>query len=118
MLSNLCFLVQLLDACVNNCGKTFQLEVASRDFDSELKKLVAKWQSGDKVGDRIRNLIKKWSDAEFKADAQLSLMTSLYSRLRQEGIDFSTQSEPLPKVLFITNNFFVFTSNLFLNIPS
>ncbi|XP_014291611.1 signal transducing adapter molecule 1 [Halyomorpha halys] len=89
--------VTLLDACVNNCGKTFQLEVASRDFDSELKKLIAKWQCGDKVGDRIRNLIKKWSDAEFKADAQLSLMTSLYSRLRQEGVDFSTQSEPPPK---------------------
>lgn len=89
--------ITLLDACVNNCGKTFQLEVASRDFDTEIKKLVTKWSSGDRVGDKARNLIKKWSEAEFKTDPQLSLMTSLYSRLKQEGVDFSTMPEPQSK---------------------
>lgn len=36
------YLLQLLDACVINCGKHFQLEIASRDFESEFKKLLQK----------------------------------------------------------------------------
>lgn len=80
---------------MNNCGKTFQLEVASRDFETELKKILKRWNgTSTKVGSKIRILVKKWSEADFKADPQLSLMTSFYSRLKQEGIDFSTQPEP------------------------
>lgn len=32
----------VLDSCINNCGKTFHLEVASREFETEYKKLLAK----------------------------------------------------------------------------
>lgn len=32
----------LLDACINNCGKTFHLEIASREFETEYKKLLSK----------------------------------------------------------------------------
>lgn len=38
------YLLQLLDACVNNCGKNYHLEIASRDFEIEFKKLLGKAQ--------------------------------------------------------------------------
>jgi len=89
--------ITLLDACVNNCGKVFQLEVASRDFETELPKLLYKWSSSTEVQDKLKLLIKKWAEGEFKADCQLSLIPALYTRLQLEGIDFSVQPDPAQK---------------------
>ncbi|XP_024086024.1 signal transducing adapter molecule 1-like isoform X2 [Cimex lectularius] len=86
--------ITLLDACINNCGKTFQLEVASRDFDSEMKKVVKRWLPSSPVGGKLRVLIKKWSESDLKNDDQLSLMTSMWSRMRSEGIDLTIHSDP------------------------
>src|SRR5699024_577754 len=89
-----CFLIvfpQLIDACVSNCGKKFHLEVCSRDFETELRRLIGP-KSHPKVSERARLLIKKWAK-EFKNDPQLSLMPSLYEKLKSEGVSFSS-SEP------------------------
>lgn len=82
--------ITLLDACVSNCGKQFHLEVASRDFETEFRKLLQKSQP--KVNTRLKLCLKKWAESEFKSDPQLNLIPSLYGKLRAEGHDFSDPS--------------------------
>ncbi|XP_013782708.2 signal transducing adapter molecule 1-like, partial [Limulus polyphemus] len=84
----------LLDACVSNCGKKFHLEVCSRDFEAEIRKLLGK--AHPKVVEKLKQLIKKWAEEDFKSDPQLSLIPSLYSKLQSEGMEF-TASTDTPK---------------------
>lgn len=83
---------QLLDACVSNCGKPFLLEIASREFEGELKKLITS-RSQPQIAEKTKALLKKWTEGEFKNDPQLNLIPSLFTKLKQEGIDFSAVSE-------------------------
>ncbi|XP_076437982.1 signal transducing adapter molecule 2-like isoform X2 [Babylonia areolata] len=79
----------LLDACVNNCGRLFHLEICSRDFTSECRTLINQ-KAHPKVAQKLKFLIKKWSEmSEFKDDAALSLIPALYEGLKKEGADFS-----------------------------
>jgi len=87
--------ITLLDACVNNCGRYFMLEVASREFETEFRKLLAK--SHPKVGEKLRAMLRRWSEGEFSKDAQYSLIPSLYSALRREGADFHSPEQGVRK---------------------
>ena len=87
--------ITLLDACVNNCGRNFLLEVASRDFETEFKKLLTK--SHPKVVEKLKNMLRKWAEGEFSKDPQYSLIPSLYAGLRREGLDFSSEEERVKK---------------------
>ncbi|XP_040170571.1 signal transducing adapter molecule 2 isoform X1 [Anopheles arabiensis] len=82
--------ITLLDACVNNCGKQFHLEVASREFETEFKKLLQKSQP--KVTTKLKLTLKRWAEDVFKSDPQLDLIPSLYRKLRDEGHDFNDPS--------------------------
>lgn len=44
--------ITLLDACIKNCGKTFHLEIASRDFETEFQRLLVK--SSPPVAQKMR----------------------------------------------------------------
>ncbi|XP_053984837.1 signal transducing adapter molecule 1 isoform X3 [Hylaeus volcanicus] len=81
----------LLDACVSNCGKTFHLEIASRNFENDLRKLVN--HSQPQIAERTKGLLKKWAEGDFKSDPQLNLIPSLYNKLRNEGHKFTTLSD-------------------------
>nr|CAD7459269.1 unnamed protein product [Timema tahoe] len=83
--------ITLLDACANNCGKNFHLEIASRDFETEFRKLLQRSQP--QISEKLKQLLKKWAEGDFKSDPQLNLIPSLYSKLKQEGTDFSAHSD-------------------------
>jgi len=89
----------VLDACINNCGKIFHLEVASRDFESEIKRMLS-GKLHQKVMEKLKLLLKKWAEGEFKSDPQLSLIPALYNQFKADGVDF-TVSEP-PKKTTVT----------------
>lgn len=90
--------MQLLDACVKNSGRFFLLEVASRDFEQEYKKLIQK--SHHRVSDKMKELLQQWAEGDFKTDPQLSLIPSFYQRLRAENVDFTPRE---PKVSSLMN---------------
>lgn len=73
---------------MNNSGKTFHVEVASRDFENDYEKLLKK--AHPHIIQKLKESLKKWSDGEFKTDPQLSLIPSLYKKLKNKGVDFST----------------------------
>lgn len=80
-----------MDACVKNSGKTFHLEVASREFENDYTRLLAK--SHPKVVQKLKESLKKWAEEDvFKNDPQLNLITSLYIKLKNDGVDFSTDT--------------------------
>ncbi|KAF2364683.1 SH3 domain [Trinorchestia longiramus] len=89
--------IVLLDACVNNCGRSFHLEVASREFEQELKKILTNQRTNSKVSEKLRQCLLVWSEGDFKSDSQLSLIPDLVSKLRLQGYDFSYPESPKRK---------------------
>lgn len=90
--------VILLDACVNNCGKKFHLEVASREFETEARKLLSKGHP--KVVGKFKFALCKWSENEFKSDPQLNFIVAIVNNLKNEGQEFPSLEPPkihLPK---------------------
>ena len=87
--------ITVLDACVNNCGRNFLLEVASREFETEYRKLLTK--SHPKVVEKLKGMLKMWADGEFSKDAAYSLIPALYLSLRKEGMDFSSEEDRVKK---------------------
>ena len=80
---------------VSNCGKRFHLEICSRDFETELLRLIRGGKNiHPKVSERSRLLLKKWAQSkDFRKDPQLNLIPSLYDKLKSEGVSFHS-SEP------------------------
>ncbi|XP_046961716.1 signal transducing adapter molecule 1 [Vanessa cardui] len=84
----------LLDACVSNCGRLFHLEVASRDFEAEFRRLVARAQPA--VAQKLRAMLRKWAEGEFRSDPQLDLIPSLHAKLCTEAGERPTSAPAAP----------------------
>nr|XP_022337453.1 signal transducing adapter molecule 2-like [Crassostrea virginica] len=94
----------LLDACVNNCGRPFHLEISSRDFISECRTLINQ-KAHPKVAQKLKMMIKKWAESkEFRDEPTLSLIPSFYSSLKSEGIDFNDPDAPIKKTQPVSSN--------------
>ena len=89
--------LSVLDSCWSNCGGEFRREVSSREMCQELRSQAT--ASNYTIAEKARLLIKKWSEDECRKDSSLSLIPSLYSELRQEGLSFepSHPSHPAAK---------------------
>lgn len=62
-------------------SKIFQ--VASREFETEFRRLISRAQPA--VASRLRALLRKWAEGEFRSDPQLDLIPALYKQLRIEA---------------------------------
>ena len=80
----------LLDSLWNNCSAIFRREVSSEEFISELHCMAT--HRNRVIGEKTRELLKKWSENECKTDASLSLVETLVRDLANSGYSFESST--------------------------
>lgn len=103
------YALQLLDACVSNCGLAFHLEVCSREFENQIIQILAKGHPI--VIEKMKEFLKRWSEQEFKDNPQLSLIPALYNKLKKNGVKFKSSEPVKRKITELPSDPNVVTSN-------
>ncbi|XP_041987236.1 TOM1-like protein 2 [Aricia agestis] len=82
------YTLTVLETCVKNCGKNFHYLVCSKDFISELVKLIGpKNDPPTVVQEKVLGLIQCWADA-FQNQPDLQGVGQVYAELRAKGVEF------------------------------
>ncbi|PAV89378.1 hypothetical protein WR25_11924 isoform A [Diploscapter pachys] len=98
------YALSVLDSCWCNCGQPFRREVSSAAFINQLQ---ANCTSGTRlIAEKARLMVKKWTENECASDASLSLVSSLFARLKEDGHSFES-SEPKKVAPVVTDPYAV-----------
>lgn len=82
------YTLTVLETCVKNCTRRFHILVCSKDFITELYKLIGpKNEPPVIVQDKVLSLIQSWADA-FRDIPNLEGVNQVYQELRSKGIEF------------------------------
>ncbi|XP_014219390.1 TOM1-like protein 2 [Copidosoma floridanum] len=82
------YTLTVLETCVKNCGKRFHAQVFTREFVSELVKLIGpKNEPPTAVQEKVLNLIQTWADT-FKGQPHAQGVVQVYQELKSKGIEF------------------------------
>ncbi|XP_065660088.1 TOM1-like protein 2 isoform X2 [Hydra vulgaris] len=95
--NNKCILYTLvvLEAAVKNCGIRFHKQVASKEFLSDLTKLLGGHKNqttiSQEVQDKVLSLVQMWSDA-FSSSPEFQQVRVCYETLKTQGYEFPAQN--------------------------
>ncbi|XP_055930926.1 TOM1-like protein 2 isoform X2 [Argiope bruennichi] len=82
------FTLTVLETCVKNCGKRFQLLVTQKDFVQDLVKLIGpKNDPPTAVQEKVLSLIQSWAET-FRSNPEMQGVVQVYNDLKQKGIEF------------------------------
>nr|XP_022314261.1 TOM1-like protein 2 isoform X1 [Crassostrea virginica] len=77
-----------LETCVKNCGRRFHIQLANKDFLSDLIKVIGpKYDPPQAVQEKVLSLIQTWADA-FRGTPELKEIDKVYQDLKAKGIEF------------------------------
>ena len=86
----------LIESLMKNCSTSFHVEVASRDFMTELAKVATNRKTGADVAHQIVGLCGAWSeDDEYRTNPMLSLFGTTHAQLVAHGAGQEVVFSPL-----------------------